>query len=402
MDGIARQSVNTQHTRLDGIDVLRGLSILLVVLHHIHLRFKLNNFDVANLFPEPVMQALFWSGYYGVVAFFVISGFLITRLSLTRWGSLARPQIKQFYLQRIARIAPCLLLLLIILSVLHISGVTGFVIKPERATLARALLAALTFHINWLEGLHGYLPGSWDVLWSLSVEEAFYILFPLVCFSLRSERALIVLLIGLIGFAPFYRVAIADQEPWNEYAYFACVDGIAFGCIAALVARIKIGQGLLKAALVVGAAIYIVSMIFRQQGPLAVLHAMGLDLTLLEVGVALMLVALGKGVGSVLPNRGTNMLRMIGRCSYEMYLTHMFIILGLMNDIKGSQQTMASIFMWYTTMLLLSIALGYLVFRYYSEPVNLALRRKFLFAAGEREVVISTEGINPDFSLRSK
>src|ERR1700736_2765752 len=102
----------SERFRLDGVDVLRGLCVLLVVLHHIHLRFVLNHFDVDARLPKIPNQVLFWSGYYSVITFFVISGFLITGLSVRRWGRLESVHIGRFYNMRMARIIPCLLLVL--------------------------------------------------------------------------------------------------------------------------------------------------------------------------------------------------------------------------------------------------------------------------------------------------
>ncbi len=154
--------------------------------------------------------------------FFVISGFLITGLSLRRWGSLGGVDIGSFYRMRFARIAPCLLLLLLILTALHLAGAADFVIHPERASLGRALLAALTFHVNWLEGHHGYLPGGWDVLWSLSVEEAFYLVFPLAAVLLRSERLFLLMLVALVIIGPCNRALLGDTDPCRYGATPTC------------------------------------------------------------------------------------------------------------------------------------------------------------------------------------
>ena len=82
----APSGIVTPDHRVQSIDVLRGIAVILVVLHHIHLRFKINHFDVTTLVPEAIGKYS-WSGYYSVIAFFVMSGFLITSLSLRRWGA---------------------------------------------------------------------------------------------------------------------------------------------------------------------------------------------------------------------------------------------------------------------------------------------------------------------------
>jgi len=367
---------NSSRYRLAGVDVLRGLSVLLVVLHHIHLRFKFNKFPVNDVLPETLNQILFWSGYYAVITFFVISGFLITGLSLRRWGALESVPVSRFYVMRMARIVPCLLLILLVLSVLHFLDVQGFWMNPERASLGRGLFAALTFHMNWLEGQRGWLPGAWDVLWSLSVEEVFYLLFPLVCLLFRSEKRLLWPLLALIVVGPINRVIYADQEPWGSYAYLSCMDGMAFGCIAAVVsARVKVSERLLRTSLITGAVIAALVLIFCNGNEHHTgLARYGLNVTALEIAVALMLVPLGRGIGSRVLTRGTSWLRAIGRWSYEIYLFHMLVILGLMTWFKQEERSGAAIVAMYVAMLLVSIALGFLISRYFSEPLNRRLR----------------------------
>jgi peptidoglycan/LPS O-acetylase OafA/YrhL len=163
-----------------------------------------------------VNRALFNNGYYAVKVFFVISGFLITTNILRRWGSLSSVDVNAFYKLRFARIAPCLLALLVILSVLHGAGAEGFVIDSGKATLSEALFSATTFHLNVLEIRVGYLPASWDVLWSLSIEEVFYLGYPLLCRFISDRRLLALLATGLIIAGPFARTTWAGGNELAE------------------------------------------------------------------------------------------------------------------------------------------------------------------------------------------
>jgi len=379
MHALESPALAVRLARSQGIDVLRGLAVLFVVLHHIHIRFRINKFAVTDLLPPDIARVFFWSGYYSVIAFFVISGFLITTLTLRRWQSLPQIRIGDFYRLRAARILPCLLLLLSVLSALHLAGFKDYVIKPEQGTLGRALFAALTFHVNWLEGQRGYLPGNWDVLWSLSVEEAFYIVFPIACLLLRRERFFLLALIALIVIGPFNRVALEGQrEPWDSYAYLSCMDGIAFGSLAGWICvRTHLSRRLLHIAMTLGVAAVVLIVVFRSLAFDLGLTAVSLNVSLMELGVALVLLALSGGVGESVLSKGTGLIRLAGRCSYEIYLTHMFVVLGLMHPFKaifGSSPTIGGYWFSYALMLTLSVALGYFIARGYSEPLNRKLR----------------------------
>jgi peptidoglycan/LPS O-acetylase OafA/YrhL len=348
-----------------------------VVLHHSHLRFTLDKYPVDHVLPKMLNQILFWSGLYAVIAFFVISGFLITGLSIRRWGALDSIHPGRFYRMRMARIVPCLLLLLSVLTALHFLDVPGARMYAERAlTLPRILVGALTFHMNWIDGHFGWSPPAWGTLWSLSIEEIFYIGFPLVCLLTRSEKVLPWALLALIVAGPINRVIYADDQPWGAYAYLSCMDGMAFGCLAALIAaRVELSTRILRVSLVAGAIVAILVIAFCNEDDYHTgLARYGLNITVLEIGVALMLVALGKGVGNRTLSIGTSWLRALGRWSYEIYLFHMLPLIWLIAWFGQIERPAVAIVPTYVAMLLSSVALGFLISRFFSEPLNRILR----------------------------
>jgi len=215
--------------RLDGIDLLRGLAIFLVLMNHVNMRLAIARVPYTRGMPDQLVQSLFWSGQLGVQVFFAVSGFLITSTALRRWGTLSKVGIRDFYRLRFARIAPLLLLLLAVLSALHFAGLRDFIVQRKTGGLGRALLAALTFHINLLEARRGYLPANWDILWSLSVEETFYFFFPLICRVFRGGKWLIGLLLAFVVMGPFGRTVLAQNGVWKEYSYLGGMDAIALG-----------------------------------------------------------------------------------------------------------------------------------------------------------------------------
>jgi peptidoglycan/LPS O-acetylase OafA/YrhL len=208
--------------RLDGIDLVRGLAIFFVLMNHINIRLLGADVLYTRFLPGQLVHFLVWNGQLGVQMFFAVSGFLITSITLRRWGSLAQVSLRSFYLLRFARIAPLMLLLLVILSGLHLAGIRHFVVDAKMGGLGRALLAALTFHVNVLEAHRGYLPANWDILWSLSVEEIFYLCFPIVCRVFGQGKLFFSLLLGLVLLGPFGRTVFAHgNEIWRSIPILA-------------------------------------------------------------------------------------------------------------------------------------------------------------------------------------
>lgn len=111
------------------------------------------------------------SGFFGVDIFFTLSGFLITTLLLRENNRVGSIDLRQFYLRRAARILPVMGALILIVYMLGLQ--CGDVNKP--ADNSREAMAAILFYLNWIHAFGG--PVSCMVhLWSLSIEEQFYIL----------------------------------------------------------------------------------------------------------------------------------------------------------------------------------------------------------------------------------
>ncbi|BFI95310.1 MAG: acyltransferase [Rhodanobacter sp.] len=364
-----------------GIDLLRGLAIVLVVFNHLGIRIPLEKSALADVLPAWLLNRLNWNGYEAVYVFFVISGFLIAGNALRRWGRLAAIDARAFYARRFARIVPCLLALLAVLSALHLLGVQDYVIHRPGQSLPGALLSALGLHLNWYEGRTGYLPGSWDVLWSLSIEEAFYLGFPLACLLLR-RRALLVPPLALLALSlPWARAALHGNEIWLEKAYLPSMAAIATGVLGAVLADACrpprrtlallgwLGAVGLGAVLLDGGALWH----WLRDGYMLVLTASSLCLLLRCRWRA--------EAGPAAPLRGFGWLRSWGRMSYEIYLTHMFVVFAAVRAYRAWDGDPAHGWLWYPPVLGLCWLLGWMVERGLSAPCERWLRTRLSRAA---------------------
>jgi peptidoglycan/LPS O-acetylase OafA/YrhL len=363
-----------------GIDALRGVSILLVVLHHTGLRIALSRTALGSFVPRRLLGALNYNGYEAVFVFFVVSGFLITSHALTRWGTLARIDVRAFYARRFARIAPCLLCLVAALSILDLVRMPDYVITHANQSLPRAVLAALALHLNWYEGTTGYLPGGWDVLWSLSIEELFYLAYPIVCLVSRRALVLAPLLAVLWLSLPITHAALAGNEIWQEKAYLPGMAGIAVGVLTALVharwpRRPRWTTELLTCLGVLGiaSALFVEDLLWKQ------LH----DATLLVLtgSTAALLLGLAVPHGDRRFARGTAWLRSCGRLSYEIYLTHMFVVFATVRLFNATGGDMRFGYLWYPPIVAACWLLGSATERVVSSPSERALRMRLISSA---------------------
>lgn len=381
--------------RVDGIDLLRGLAIFFVLMNHISIRLLSAHVPYTDYLPAQLVHLLVWNGQLGVQMFFAVSGFLITSITLRRWGSLSRVSLPGFYRLRAARIAPLLFLLLAVLSALHLAHVQRFVVTEKTGGLPSAILAALTFHVNVLEARHGYLPANWDILWSLSVEEMFYLFFPVVCWLFGRGRLFIVVLLTFVALGPFGRTQFAHgNEIWEEYCYLGGMEGIALGCLTALiVSRRELSRLVLWIIGGMGSAILGVSLIFSWQAYRGWLGRTGLNMTVLGLGTC-MFIAASAQMHWKAPRLFTPLLR-IGQYSYEIYLTHMFVVFAFFSLFLRLGRPMRLVPVLFVGTILVAGALGAFVAACYSEPMNRLLRHHRQNIEGKVAPAVGSKSVIP-------
>ncbi len=367
-------AANEPLPRWPGIDALRGLSILLVVLHHLALRIPLHQTALGDWVPRRITGGLGFNGYEAVFVFFVVSGFLITRHALHRWQALERIDWRAFYLRRASRILPALLLLLAVLSGLHALGVPYYVIEGEGQSLGGALAAALGLFLNWYEGRTGWLPGGWDVLWSLSIEEAFYLVFPPLCLLLRGRlriAALAVLALSL----PITHAALAATPIWQEKAYLPGMAAIAAGVLCALSThgRSMTRRAAIALRLVGTLGLIVVGFFGREVWPVL---GSGM-LLLLTLSAAALIAGLQAQPAEAAGARGLGGLRSFGRLSYEIYLTHMFVVFALVALFKSLGSPMHAGAWFYLPLIAGCWALGWAFARGWTLPCERWLRGRW-------------------------
>jgi len=290
---------------IPGLDGLRAVSILLVMASHS---------GAANIIP----------GVFGVTLFFFISGFLITTLMLAEHRQTGELAVGAFYARRMIRLYPPL-----IASI----GATVLVAAAygEHIPLA-GIVGALAYLANYLALFRPDLvAGLGGQLWSLAVEEHFYLVYPLAMLLLLPRPRLMVPVLGLFCLlALLARVYVEQHFPaiatdYTGKATECRIDSILYGALAAVVWWDGRARALMTrhATPLLAGALLLLAISFGWRNAL-VRDTLRYTLQ----GLALMPAVLAVTVAGTLP-AVTRLLeaapmRWIGRLSYSLYLWHLF------------------------------------------------------------------------------
>ena len=361
------------------IDILRGVSILLVLIHHFNIPYKLHDtFLGIPIGSESLSTLIARNGNYGVIMFFVISGYLMTQHTLQRNGSLAQIKLKDFYIRRIARIMPCLVLLVAMVSVLGSLGLQPFLNQSPNGvevSYAVTVLSALSFWMNLLIIEYGWVNYALGVLWSLSVEEVFYLAFPVLCLGLGRGKGFIVFLLAVIAYAPYFRALHFGEESGAYlYHYFSSFDGIAIGCLTAMYAQ-HFKAAIYNPKVIVAVTAFLMTALYFY-APIKEVSTWGISVFALLTALLILCFTQDLKVKPI--SYTARSLVWIGQRSYEMYLFHL-IILGLMKVVYFPKDTLAAEKLMLLPVYFIAVfILSWAIEKYYSTPLNLKIRQSWI------------------------
>ena len=342
---------------LPGFDGLRAVSILLVILSHA---------GYGDVIP----------GGLGVAVFFAVSGFLITTLLLNEMSATGRIDIPRFYIRRFLRLYPELIAFMAV--VLICGAILGL-----KASLVEKLAGPFyymnyyyVFGAQWAAG-EGY---PWRHLWSLAVEEHFYLFFPLFVATLLPNRDRLRLVICALIVLPLLWRLVAYQGvglPWL-YSFVTTetrIDSIAWGCLLALVLRQRLDEGdtIQEAPFVrpwlvwMALAAILFTVVYRNEDFRWIWRFSVIGAALFVIIVNLLFDPRWLWAVRILE---WPLIRHIGRISYALYLYHLLVNRVLMEWLPESHP------LFMPLSLALCLVLAELSFRAIEVPLK-PLRRRF-------------------------
>jgi peptidoglycan/LPS O-acetylase OafA/YrhL len=362
--------------RVTPLDGVRGLAILIVMLHHAVLCAPVK----APSGWQKVMSDVAGEGWIGVDLFFVLSGYLITTILLR-----TREQPKyyrNFYARRTLRIFP-----LYYAAVFLTCVVFPFL---SHGNTARLLWSHQLWYWLYIPNVLVFVQGNWfdslfDHTWSLAIEEQFYLVWPLTVRLLGARKlAPTVVVIALAsGALRVWMSANGYSEAQIRVLPFSHCDGLALGALLASLEALKTPlsqRRQLGWALVVAGAIVRAPVFGSLVGTAVHDNALvGTGWTLIFAGVLALLVT-GPRAGPLARVFSVRPLVFLGTYSYGIYLIHMplMIVGGHLLAHAGSLGASQSLSALLLTIFAggLSIGLAMLSFRYFEEPF-LKLKTRF-------------------------
>jgi peptidoglycan/LPS O-acetylase OafA/YrhL len=328
----------------------------------------------------------FRGGYVGVTVFFTLSGYLITGLLVTELRNRGRVDFGAFYARRVLRLYPALIV--VVIGVLVLAALTGHSGVPTSHLYEAAGASLLYINDFALAAGHGagHFTGWFDVTWSLSVEEQFYLLWPvllvLMASRLSGKRIAHVCLVVAIAMA----VLLVPLQSWTGsyvvyYSPIGSITPLLLGCSMAFV------RPRVPAWLAAGAGVVLIAFVLVAPSGLTASAWRGPE-QLAMIASALVLAYLVGAMGS---SRAVAALRSraavwLGRRSYGVYLIHLAVLMAVINALPALQSWHAPNLTRALIGVPISLLLAAASYRYVEKPFLRLKDRRFARANEDKKV----------------
>ena len=213
------------------------------------------------------------------------------------------------------------------------------------------------------------------VLWSLSVEEVFYLACPVLCLALSRGKWFNVFLLAVIAYAPYFHAHHFGEESGTYlYHYFSSFDGIAIGCLTAIYAQ-HFKCVIYNQKMIVAVTAFLMTAVYFY-APIKEVSTWGISVFALLTALLILCFTQDLKVKPI--SYTARSLVWIGQRSYEMYLFHL-IVLGLMKVVYFPKDTLAAEKLMLLPVYFIAVfILSWAIEKYYSTPLNLKIRQSWI------------------------
>lgn len=348
-----------------GLDELRAIAALLVYFHHVELFKTREGFApfLGTTFYDAFTRKI---GHNSVIAFFVLSGFLITYLLLKEKEVTGTIKIKDFYMRRIYRIWPLYFLVVfigfVLMPLLNSTGLfavqkyyTARINALDYGSLTLFMLFLSNFAVRYFKPVAGAAQS-----WSVSVEEQFYLIWPNIVKYIKSIKHLMVLIVILLIIKVWGVQFIVSRYGTNLFLHGVEVVSIEYMFVGALAAIFLFWDKTKEITLKIMGNSYLFAL---------TVIALGLELYFFKIPMLLAFTFAALILHVSIKKIEIKFLKYFGKISFGIYMLHPLALYVVFPVAFNFKSNFSFSFVFFVLSFILTIILASLSYKYFEQPI---------------------------------